>query len=110
MKLKDILQYIPKGVNGEAELVKFNDWNEDEQYNIRSTKRAVLINTNEGQVWIPISALKNVTVWGTQNYDFSTGRYYYDTYVVNEYVENENGDTVARMIYRVRTCCDYSKL
>lgn len=82
MTLKDILKYIPNGINENAILVKANEWNKTEQYNVKSTFKAVLVRTTDGDVWLPISAIDTNETSGKQSYDRNTGRYFYDSYQI----------------------------
>ena len=81
LKLKDIVKpWFLNKINSEAVLVKINNYNIDEQYNIRSTTKAVLVNTSDGEIWLPLSAINFNYTSGRQNYDVETGTRYYESY------------------------------
>lgn len=70
MLLNDLLKdWFKDKVDGNVELIKVNECqNETSDFIVRSTYKAVLLNTSGGEIWVPLSALKINSSWGTVKY------------------------------------------
>ena len=84
MKVKDIIKensWILNKINGEAEFV-IAEGNENvsrlSDMVIRSTAKAVLLATSEGELWLPLSTINFTHTGGRQYYNRETGRYSYE--------------------------------